>query len=241
MRAAVATYRSRRESSRSLVALCLDGRRHALRTGGHGPQGLCRTGQRGAGGGRGAATHAARAQSGLECGIGRDAGGSRGRFVGLDAAGCGAGSRRCPDAGRLSAAKQSADGIFGQPGARKARARTNFPPPAAPAVPKAIAASGAGDAPLVAALQIASHGPLRYVTPAGTLNAPTLLRTQLADYIVAHSAYSTPLLRRNVLSELVTSEDQMGIASSYTGAAGAAQGTLAGGGDAIRSTSDSSR
>ena len=121
------------------------------------------------------------------------------------------------------------------------RAPTEYSASPAPAVAQAIAARGAGDAPLVAALQIASHGPLRYVTPAGTLNAPTILRTQLADYIVAHSAYSTPLLRRNVLSELVTSEDQMGIASSYTGAAGAAQGTLAGGGDAIRSTSDSSR
>jgi negative regulator of sigma E activity len=121
------------------------------------------------------------------------------------------------------------------------RAPTEYSASPAPAVAQAIAASGAGDAPLVAALQIASHGPLRYVTPAGTLNAPTILRTQLADYIVAHSAYSTPLLRRNVLSELVTSEDQMGIASSYTGAAGAAQGTLAGGGDAIRSTSDASR
>ena len=121
------------------------------------------------------------------------------------------------------------------------RAPTEYSASPAPAVAQAIAASGAGDAPLVAALPIASHGSLRYVTPAGTLNAPTILRTQLADYIVAHSAYSTPLLRRNVLSELVTSEDQMGIASSYTGAAGAAQGTLAGGGDAIRSTSDSSR
>ena len=121
------------------------------------------------------------------------------------------------------------------------RAPTEYSASPAPAVAQAIAASGAGDAPLVAALQVASHGPLRYVTPAGTLNAPTILRTQLADYIVAHSAYSTPLLRRNVLSELVTSEDQMGIASSYTGAAGAAQGTLAGGGDAIRSTSDASR
>lgn len=121
------------------------------------------------------------------------------------------------------------------------RAPTEYSASPAPAVAQAVAASGAGDAPLVAALPIASHGPLRYVTPAGTLNAPTILRTQLADYIVAHSAYSTPLLRRNVLSELVTSEDQMGIASSYTAAAGAAQGTLAGGGDAIRSTSDSSR
>jgi sigma-E factor negative regulatory protein RseA len=99
----------------------------------------------------------------------------------------------------------------------------------------------ASAAPVAAALQVASHGPLRYVTPAGTAGAPTILRTQLADYIVAHSAYSTPLLRRNVLSQLVSSEEQMGIAPGYPGAAGAAQGTLAGGSDAIRPTPDSSR
>jgi hypothetical protein len=108
--------------------------------------------------------------------------------------------------------------------------------------PLPVVAVGAGDdsAP-VAALPVAMREPKSYVTPAGTAGAPTVLRTQLADYIVAHSAYSTPLLRRNVLSELVTSEDQMGIASSYSGAADAAQGTLAGGGDAIRPISDPSR
>jgi len=80
-----------------------------------------------------------------------------------------------------------------------------------------------------------------YVTPAGTPAAATMLRTELADYIVAHSAYSTPLLRRNVLSELVTAEDQMGIgiASTVTGAARAAQSRQAGGGDAIRPATDS--
>ena len=104
-----------------------------------------------------------------------------------------------------------------------------------------VALGVSDDSAQVAALPVAIQEPRSYVTPAGTAAAPTLLRTQLADYIVAHSAYSTPLLRRNVLSGLVTSEDQMGIASSYSGAAGAAQGTLAGGGDAIRPTSDPSR
>jgi len=84
--------------------------------------------------------------------------------------------------------------------------------------------------------QLADHdrNPIRYVNPTGTPGVSTILRTQLADYIVLHSAYSTPLLRRNVLSELVTSENEMGIASSFAGAAGAAQSTLAGGGDAVR-------
>jgi sigma-E factor negative regulatory protein RseA len=109
---------------------------------------------------------------------------------------------------------------------RQLAGRTEFSASPAPAV-----ASGALAAPLAASLQVSGHGPLRYVTPAGTPSAPTVLRTQLADYIVAHSAYSTPLLRRNLLSELVTSDDQMGIAS----------GSVAGGSDAIRPISGSSR
>jgi sigma-E factor negative regulatory protein RseA len=79
-------------------------------------------------------------------------------------------------------------------------------------------------APAAAALEVLNPAPPSYVTPAGSAGAATILRTQLADYIVAHSAYSTPLLRRNVLSELITSEDAMGIGS-----------------DATRSTSGSSR
>jgi len=69
-------------------------------------------------------------------------------------------------------------------------------------------------------------GPTSYVTPAGTSGTAAMLRSQLADYIVAHSAYSAPLLRRNVLSELVTYEDQTGIASSTA---------ANGGGDAVKS------
>lgn len=83
-----------------------------------------------------------------------------------------------------------------------------------------------------AALEVLNPNPPSYVTPAGTAGAATILRTQLADYIVAHSAYSTPLLRRNVLSELITSEDAMGIVSNHTIAAGS---------DATRATSGASR
>jgi sigma-E factor negative regulatory protein RseA len=76
-----------------------------------------------------------------------------------------------------------------------------------------------------------------YVTPAGRGSGNTLLRTELADYIVAHSAYSTPLVRRNLLSELVTSEDGLNIAPGVPGAAGPTQGSLAGSADAINPVS----
>jgi hypothetical protein len=49
------------------------------------------------------------------------------------------------------------------------------------------------------------------------------LRTELADFIVAHSEYSTPLMRRNVLSELVSNEDFSEAPAPYAGAAGADQ------------------
>jgi sigma-E factor negative regulatory protein RseA len=110
---------------------------------------------------------------------------------------------------------------------------------------RAIEAGGGeaigSEASFVGALKVSGHDSLSYVTPTGTAGAATVLRTQLADYIVAHSAYSTPLLRRNVLSQLVTNEDQFGIASSFAGAAGAARGTPAGGADATRSASDATR
>jgi sigma-E factor negative regulatory protein RseA len=101
----------------------------------------------------------------------------------------------------------------------------------------ALAPSGAAlvanePAPAAAALEVLNPTPPSYVTPAGSGGAATILRTQLADYIVAHSAYSTPLLRRNVLSELITSEDAMGIVSTHTIAAGS---------DATRSASGASR
>jgi hypothetical protein len=90
-------------------------------------------------------------------------------------------------------------------------------------------------------VMVADHGSDSYVTPKGTPGVSTILRSQLADYIVAHSAYSMPLMRRNVLSELATSEGPLGIASSFAGAAGPAQSTVAGGGDATRFSPDVSR
>jgi hypothetical protein len=106
-------------------------------------------------------------------------------------------------------------------------------PTLAVATPVAMRPSGDDfDAPAITAAPTYSHSPTRYVTPlarpgAATPGIATVLRTQLADYIVAHSAYSTPLLRRNVLSELVTGEEQAGIASSYPDLSVAAHGFLA--------------
>ncbi|MGA2562196.1 MAG: sigma-E factor negative regulatory protein [Steroidobacteraceae bacterium] len=73
----------------------------------------------------------------------------------------------------------------------------------------------------------ALNGAPSYVTPAARVGANTFLRTQLADYIVAHSAFSTPLVRRNLLSELVTGEDGVGIAPGFAGAAVGADATTA--------------
>lgn len=131
------------------------------------------------------------------------------------------------------------DAAMGAGGAPMVAAKTS--PLDGPAVAASAAVLASEAVPAAAALQVTSHTSPSYVTPAGSSGAATILRTQLADYIVAHSAYSTPLLRRNVLSELITSEDAMGFASGYAGAAGAVQGTPAAGSDAIRSTSGSSR
>jgi hypothetical protein len=79
------------------------------------------------------------------------------------------------------------------------------------------------------------NGAPSYVTPAARGGANTFLRTQLADYIVAHSAFSTPLVRRNLLSELVTGDDGIRIAPAFAGAVSPAQQALAAGADATTS------
>jgi hypothetical protein len=71
-----------------------------------------------------------------------------------------------------------------------------------------------------------------YVIPAARGGSGTLLRTQLADYIVAHSAYSTPLMRRNLLSQLVTGEEVLSGTSGYPAAGIPPSGALVGGVDA---------
>jgi negative regulator of sigma E activity len=81
--------------------------------------------------------------------------------------------------------------------------------------------SAAAPAPAADARAPNGTGTPSYVTPAERGATNTFLRTQLADYIVAHSAFSTPLVRRNLLSELVTGEDGISIAPGFALAAGA--------------------
>ena len=62
-----------------------------------------------------------------------------------------------------------------------------------------------------------------YTTPTNQPNTTAGLRTELADFIVAHSEYSTPLMRRNLLSALVSSEDIAEPSVPKASAAGAGQ------------------
>lgn len=82
------------------------------------------------------------------------------------------------------------------------------------------AASGAGPGSNAVPVSGAAREPYSYVTPAGNDSDPTALRTQLVDYIVAHSEYSTPLMRPDLLSALISGEDAADDAVQSTAAAG---------------------
>jgi hypothetical protein len=89
-------------------------------------------------------------------------------------------------------------------------ARSNPVPPTPVQVAPAAVMPAPG--PQLAALQPAahlpqSHEPDSYVTPVAAAQVPALVQpTELANYIVAHSAYSGPLMRRNALSALVAGD-----------------------------------
>jgi sigma-E factor negative regulatory protein RseA len=62
-------------------------------------------------------------------------------------------------------------------------------------------------APVAATRPRQSREPDSYVVPAAVTQGPALVApTELANYIVAHSEYSGPLMRRNALSALVGGE-----------------------------------
>jgi len=71
-----------------------------------------------------------------------------------------------------------------------------------------------------AAFTAASVVPWSYVTPSANerFGAPMPLRSQLTDYIVAHSEYSTPLMRPDLLSALVGGEQGLDAPSGGAGA-----------------------
>jgi sigma-E factor negative regulatory protein RseA len=83
--------------------------------------------------------------------------------------------------------------------------------------------------------------PVSYVTPASMASGNTALRTELADLIVAHSEYSTPLMRRNLLSALVSNEDAADNVSPGASAAGVPANFPAAAFDATRAAPTASR
>jgi negative regulator of sigma E activity len=91
-------------------------------------------------------------------------------------------------------------------------ASTASPTAAAAAVPVQVAANAVGAAATASqsahAPALSGNGePLSYVTPLPDNDEHLALRSQLANYVVAHSEYSAPLMRRNLLSALVSSDE----------------------------------
>jgi sigma-E factor negative regulatory protein RseA len=127
----------------------------------------------------------------------------------------------------ISMLRYTANGS-GAAGAAHSRLADSDVGPVVPVVPAAMVSVAPAAALMPAtvdlAMAAARHGgnsePVSYVTPASAGNVNTALRTELADFIVAHSEYSTPLMRRNLLSALVTNEE--GADSPVPGAAMAA-------------------
>lgn len=65
----------------------------------------------------------------------------------------------------------------------------------------------AAAAPVLAAANLTPSGNNSYVTPLTPAVRPILVpSTQLANYVVAHSMFSSPVARRNLLSSFITGE-----------------------------------
>ncbi len=104
-----------------------------------------------------------------------------------------------------------------------ARLTASAGPATSAAVPAASAgalADGSATALIVPA-GAAAREPWSYVTPTGNRTATLPLRTELADFIVAHSVYSTPLMERSLLSSLVGSGDGLDNAAGFAARGGA--------------------
>ena len=81
------------------------------------------------------------------------------------------------------------------------------PGTAAPATVAAVVSAPHAVVPAMAMRPRQSREPDSYVVPATAAQGPSLMApTELANYIVAHSEYSGPLMRRNALSALVGGE-----------------------------------
>jgi negative regulator of sigma E activity len=71
--------------------------------------------------------------------------------------------------------------------------------------------AGAVAGPALALANVAASGDNSYITPRAPRVRPMLVpSTQLANYVVAHSMFSSPVARRNLLSAFITSEQAAG-------------------------------
>jgi sigma-E factor negative regulatory protein RseA len=98
--------------------------------------------------------------------------------------------------------------------------------PVAASAPALSAAVTAQPAPAAAVPVAASREPASYVVPPANGGGRLAPPAQLANYVVAHSEYSSPLMRRNLLSALV-SGDAAQVAEPVAPGSGAADGATA--------------
>ena len=92
-------------------------------------------------------------------------------------------------------------------GPRVVALNTAAPTTVAPTILAAVLPAQQAAVPVAASRSRQSREPDSYVVPAAAAQGPALVApTELANYIVAHSEYSGPLMRRNALSALVGGE-----------------------------------
>ena len=113
--------------------------------------------------------------------------------------------------------------------------------PVAALPPSSVLAPVAQTQTLAAVRRSGTGEPVSYVTPVSMAGGNTALRTELADLIVAHSEYSTPLMRRNLLSALVSNEDAADNVSPGASVAGVPANFPAAAFDATPAASTASR
>jgi sigma-E factor negative regulatory protein RseA len=96
--------------------------------------------------------------------------------------------------------------------------RGQLPPAAAPPLtaqvsPALLRSEAAASVPAVAAR--GSGEPVSYVVPPAGTTAPAALvpSAELANYVVAHSMFSPPVARRNLLSAFMTSGEALAVAA----------------------------
>jgi hypothetical protein len=86
--------------------------------------------------------------------------------------------------------------------------------------PAGVGSVVAQNTPAVLSTPVASSTPDSYVVPKSLPRRSIVPSTQLANYVVAHSEFSSPVTRRNLLSTLMANES-----GTAAGAAGSEEAT----------------